>query len=167
MMESQITLRHATPEDTQFLASLYSDTRREEVSAWGWPPVQQELFLRMQFEAQCRSYRAVFPDAEDHIICIDRSAIGRMLVTQDQSGKHLVDIALLSEYRNRGIGTGLLRQLLYECESNGHTLSLQALHMNRAIRLYRRLGFVQSNADPMYAHLRWFPAGPVERLECQ
>jgi ribosomal protein S18 acetylase RimI-like enzyme len=164
MMESQITLRDATPEDKQFLLFLYRDTRRREMNAWGWPPEQQESFLRMQFDAQCRSYRAAFPNASDSIVCLEGHAIGRILVGQDSSGKRLIDIALLEEYRNRGIGSHLLRQMLQECELQGRALHLQALQGNPAIRLYQRLGFLQSSADPMYAQLQWPPSGHGERF---
>jgi len=44
MLESRVTLQNATPEDMEFLARLYFDTRGREVSAWGWPQAQQEMF---------------------------------------------------------------------------------------------------------------------------
>src|SRR5271170_8511180 len=127
MLDSRITLREATPDDAPFLARLYRDTRRQEVAAWGWPPEQQDWFLRMQFDAQRRSYLAAFPDAVDHIICLGDSAVGRVLVERNSALMHLIDIALLEEYRNRGVGTGLLRQLLQECETQGRALLLQVL----------------------------------------
>ena len=78
MLASQITLRRVCAEDVPFLERLYFDTRRHEVSAWGWPLAQQEMFLRMQFDAQRRSYSAAFPNAEDHIVNVDGSAAGRI-----------------------------------------------------------------------------------------
>jgi len=48
------------------------------------------------------------------------------------------------------VGTGLLRQLQQECELRGRTPRLQVLQGNSAVRLYRRMGFGQSSADPMY-----------------
>lgn len=155
MVEREITLRDAVPEDAEFLARLYCDVRSQETGAWGWPPEQQELFLRMQFDAQCRSYRAGFPDATDRIICLDTAAIGRILIARNATTTHLIDIALLGLHRNRGIGTMLLHQLLQECERQGHALRLQVLQGNRAIRLYQRLGFVQASADLMYVQMEW------------
>jgi ribosomal protein S18 acetylase RimI-like enzyme len=164
MPEGGITLRDAVPEDVPFLARLYSDTRRQEVGAWGWPPEQQELFLRMQFDAQRRSYRASFPDASDRIICVESVAAGRLLVGQEPEGVRLIDIALLAEHRNRGIGTGLIRQLQQECEMRGSTLRLQVLQGNPAVRLYQRLGFVPSSAGPMYVQMEWTPSQQRERV---
>jgi len=163
MIEREVTLRNATPGDTQFLFRLYCDTRLKEVAAWGWPPGQQEWFLRMQFDAQRRSYLAAFPDAVDQIVCLGDSAVGRVLVERNSALMHLIDIALLEEYRNRGVGTGLLRQLLQECETQGRALLLQVLQGNRAIRLYQRLGFVQTGVDPMYVQMEWIPSQPPER----
>jgi hypothetical protein len=48
------------------------------------------------------------------------------------------------------VGTGLLRQLQQECESQGRTPRLQVLQGNSAVRHYRRTGFGQSSAYPMY-----------------
>jgi GNAT superfamily N-acetyltransferase len=119
----------------------------------------------MQFDAQCRSYRAGFPDATDRIICLDGAAIGRILIAQNATTTRLIDIALLEVYRNRGIGTVLLRQLLQECEMQGRALRLQVLQGNRAIRFYQRLGFVQASADPMYAQMEWTaPSRLLERF---
>ena len=68
MITGFIKLRNAVAEDISFLARLYDDTRRQEVSAWGWPQEQQEWFLRMQFDVQRKSYEASFPDAVDSIV---------------------------------------------------------------------------------------------------
>lgn len=150
-------LRDATFEDRQFLARLYGDTRRHEVSAWGWPLDRQEMFLNMQFEAQYRSYREVFPAATDSIVLVNDSPAGRLLVDRGQVAIHLIDIALLEEHRNSGIGERLLRRLLRECEVRSCALRLQVLQANRAIGLYRRLGFTQSSADAMYVQMEWLP----------
>jgi len=102
-----------------------------------------------------RLFAAGDQDATDRIICLDAAAIGRILMTQNATTTRLIDIALLGVYRNRGIGTMLLRQVLQECERQGRALRLQVLQGNRAIRLYQRLGFVQASADPMYAQMEW------------
>jgi ribosomal protein S18 acetylase RimI-like enzyme len=86
-----------------------------------------------------------------------------MLVGKEAFRTHLIDIAVFEEHRGRGIGTGLLRQLLQEYESQGRPLRLQVLQGNPAIRLYQRLGFVQSSADPMYVQMEWTPSQSPER----
>ena len=54
-----------------------------------------------------------------------------------------MDIALLPEYCNRGIGTTLLRGLQTEAAAAGRLLRIHVERFNPALRLYARLGFRQ------------------------
>lgn len=157
MIPESITLRDADSEDVSFLACLYGDTRRREVSAWGWPPEQQEWFLRMQFDVQRKSYRAQFPSAVDRIVLRDGMAIGRILTCQEDMALRLVDIALLEEHRGQGIGTYLMGELLKECEAESCALHLQVAQGNPAMRLYQRMGFLQTGGDLVYLQMEWRP----------
>src|SRR5205823_13362995 len=74
----RITLRPASPEDQDFLFRLYAGTRQEELAPFGWPPAQQEMFLRMQFSAQQRWYGEAYGQASHHIILLDEKPIGRI-----------------------------------------------------------------------------------------
>lgn len=161
-----ITLRSAVTEDISFLARLYADTRRQEVSAWGWPPEQQAWFLRMQFDAQRRSYQANFPKASDHIVFRDDEPIGRILISRDAEVMRLIDIALIGNQRRLGIGTHLLRNLLEECRTLSCTLHLQVAQGNPALQLYERLGFVQTGGDPMYLQMEWRPTPRQKVVAC-
>ena len=155
-MPEAVTLRNATSEDDPFLFRLYCDTRRHEVRAWGWMPEQQEAFLRMQFEARRRSYAASYPSSSDRIICLQDAPIGRILVSNTVERLVLVDIALLEAHRNRGIGTLLIRQLIDDCDAYGRSLFLQVQRGNRALSLYRRLGFPATGSDEMYIQMSAF-----------
>jgi ribosomal protein S18 acetylase RimI-like enzyme len=79
-------------------------------------------------------------------------------VGREAGGMRVIDIAMLEEHRNCGIGGELLRRLQQECEAQGCTLRLQVFHGNPAIRLYERLGFVQSGTDAMYMQMEWLPS---------
>jgi ribosomal protein S18 acetylase RimI-like enzyme len=52
-----------------------------------------------------------------------------------------LSIAVLPEYRGKGIGTDLLRHLVEEVRVRHRALSLSVSSDNPAIRLYQRLGF--------------------------
>jgi ribosomal protein S18 acetylase RimI-like enzyme len=156
-MQAAVELRKACSDDLPFLFSLHCDVRGPEVAAWGWPALQQEAFLRMQFEAQRRSYLAAYPESLHHIVCLEGIAIGRRLVAGDSEGMHLVDISLLGAYRGRGIGTQLILQLMRECQAKSSELRLQVLRGSPALRLYRRMGFREASSDPMYIQMAWAP----------
>lgn len=157
MVDLRLTLRPEAEGDLAFLANLYRDTRRHEVAAWGWPPAQEELFLTMQFEAQRRGYRQMYPNAMGRIVAVAETDAGRLLVNEESSAMRLIDIALLEEFRNRGIGTHLLTELQQECDSRQVALRLHVLAASPARRLYRRMGFEEVGADEIYVQMERCP----------
>jgi len=152
------SLRPARPADQEFLFRLYASTR-PEVSAFGWAAQQQEAFLRMQFNAQQRWYQTVYPECEHNIILTNETLVGRMLVSSNRDSVTLVDISLLPEYRNRGIGAALIHTLIETAMAEGQAVKLQVLRMNPAQHLYQRLGFVVTGQDEMYIQMEIRPNG--------
>ena len=105
------SLRDALPSDYEFLAILYATTRSDELDRASFPLDQRATFCRMQFEAQQRHYRMYFARASDQIVMLNNQVIGRILIARAPDEIFLVDIALMPEYRNRGIGTDLVTRL--------------------------------------------------------
>jgi len=70
-----------------------------------------------------------------------------------------VDISLLPEYRNRGIGAALIHTLIETAMAEGQAVKLQVLRMNPAQHLYQRLGFVVTGQDEMYIQMEIRPNG--------
>ena len=147
-------LRPLRPEDESFLLKLYASTREEEMAAWGWDKAGQEAFITMQFTAQRRWYEAAYPQAEHRLIILRDESIGRIIVLREKTRIELIDIALLPEYRNEGVGTALLGELIEESRKSGVPLRLQVRRNNEAaIRLYRRLGFSPIEEDEVYCRM--------------
>lgn len=136
-----VTLRPANPDDEPFLYELYCSTREEEMAAWGLDELQKKAFLELQFTARRRHYDIAFSGADHRIILCDDLPIGRMLVYRSELELRLVDIALLPEFRNGGIGASLIQALLEEAKSTGRPVTLHVDKFSRAARLYDRLGF--------------------------
>lgn len=154
------TLRPFSPEYQDFLFQLYASTRQQEIAAFGWPPAQQEAFLRMQFNVRERSYESAYPEPDHRLIFDDQSRpIGRMLLAWHPDHVSLVDIALLPEYRGHGIGTQLLRELLADSDKKTLAVRLQVLRTNPAARLYERLGFTRTGEDQMYYQMEYKKPG--------
>jgi ribosomal protein S18 acetylase RimI-like enzyme len=155
-----ITFRAATAEDDAFLYELYASTRAAELAVFGWDASQQELFLRMQFNAQ-RQHYASFPDSDHRIILRDGVPIGRLLVSRLADAFNLTDIALLPAERGTGLGTSLIGELLAEATQAQKPVTLHVAHGNSARRLYERLGFVPTGDDGMYCAMRWQADKPI------
>ena len=157
-----LTLRPVTDKDEKFLLSVYAGTRAEELAQVEWEPGQQEAFLKWQFDMQRREYDARFPDAEYRVILIDDQPAGRIWIGRDAEQIRLLDIALLSEFRNRGAGTLLLRRLIDESNETGKVLRHMVFVLNNnAHRFYERLGFVIIEEFGAYKHMEWRPAEPL------
>lgn len=153
--DQSITLRAATGEDEEFLLQLFAGTRREEIAALGANTAAAQSFIEMQFKVQRQSYNACYPAAENQIIVIDDEPIGRMLVDRTGDAIVLVDIALLENYRDRGIGSLLIRQLIDEAVARQKHVRLAVYKFNPAFRLYQRLGFVVTAEEGLYLKMEY------------
>jgi len=154
-----VSQRPAVGEDEDFLFRLYAGTRAGEMAAWGWPPAQQESFLRMQFRARQATYSATYPGASHAILLLDGAPIGAAIVCQSADGIRLVDIAFLPEHRGRGCGGQWLRGLIAAAGAARLPLRLSVFRGNPAIRLYERLGFVSTETGAMYIEMEHQPRG--------
>ena len=134
-------LRPARADDRDFLLRLYASTREEELRLVDWSDEQKAAFVQQQFEAQDAYYREHYDPATFDVIEVDGEAAGRLYVARWEDEIRIIDIALVPEYRGRGIGTRLLRDLLDEAAASGKRLSIHVELNNPARRLYERLGF--------------------------
>jgi len=150
-----ITSRPERPEDEAFLREVYGSTREEELEASGLPLEMRAAFLNMQFKAQQQGYRNTFPQAEFHVILLGNQAVGRLIVSRAAGEWRLVDIALLPEHRNQGIGTALIQKLLAEAEAAAQPLRLSVIKGQRAFRLYQRLGFAKTGESGWRDLMEW------------
>lgn len=151
-----VELSPACAEDEEFLCALYCDSRRAEVSAWGWNEEQQNAFLKMQFMMQHRSYKLQFPEAERNLILLNGNAVGQLTINRTAEEMQLNDIAVLSEYQNLGIGKFLIKQLQTEAAGCAKPLVLQVQKTNeKARRLYENLDFLITGESDFTFQMKW------------
>lgn len=151
-----VGVRPVEPGDEPFLFEVYSSTRADEMAAWGWGAAQQEAFLRLQFNGQQGFYRMQYPEAEHQIILLGDQPVGRMIVISTKDEIRLADIVVLPEYRNRGIGASLIKDLCAEAERQGVPVRLRVLKSNRdAARLYERMGFTADGENETHFNMAW------------
>ena len=153
------TLRPVRAGDEDFLYRVYASTRTEEMALVDWSAEQKAAFLRMQFQAQATHYRAYYPHAEYQVIQReDTIPLGRLIVDRSNDSILIVDIALLPEYRNAGVGTTIFRQLMTEAAHTNLPIILRVEFFNPAIKLYSRLGFVKTREIDIYHEMVWKPS---------
>jgi ribosomal protein S18 acetylase RimI-like enzyme len=156
--EGSITLRPATDADMEFLLALYATTREEELKQVDWTPEQKAAFVHHQFWAQHTHWQANYSDTSWDLILRDGEPVGRLYVARWKDEIRVVDIAVVPEYRGRGLGTRLLRELLEEGDRERKKVSIHVEIFNPARALYERLGFAQAGDRGVYLLMERAPA---------
>jgi ribosomal protein S18 acetylase RimI-like enzyme len=156
---NNVSLRPVREEDMEFLFHLYASTRADEMAmVMDWTDEQKEAFLRMQFRAQDAWYREHYEGAQLDLLLVDDAPAGRLYIHRREAEIRLMDIALLPEHRNSGIGSSVLRNLMAEAEAAGKPLTIHVEKYNPAMRLYQRLGFKAIADRGPYDLMEWRPA---------
>lgn len=155
-MDELVTLRPVGEGDEEHLRRVYAGTREDELALVDWDASAKESFLRQQFDAQDAHYRT-YPDASLDVIDVGGEPAGRLYVARWPDEIRIMDIALLPEYRGRGIGTNLLEALLDEAAMEGKRLSIHVEKVNPARALYERLGFAEAGDRGVYVLLEATP----------
>ena len=155
-MEKVITLRPATDADEAFLLGVYGSTRAGEVAAFGWGETEQRAFLETQFSVRRRAYAMQFPDAKCSVVLCDGEPAGEIIVDRSNARIELTDIAVLPEFRGRGIATHLIGELQNEAAEAGLPLTLTVDRANaNAFNLYSKLGFTVTAETELNFSMEW------------
>jgi ribosomal protein S18 acetylase RimI-like enzyme len=156
---SPVGLLHLRPEreaDHDFRYRLFCDSREPEFALLA--PVAFQEVMTQQFHAQTLSYLARFPEARFDIVELSSEPIGRIVVDRPGEFLHIVDQAVVPQWRARGVGTAIVRTLMDEAEAAGVPVRVEgAAENDPSLRLYRRLGFVPVETVPLYTRLEWRP----------
>jgi ribosomal protein S18 acetylase RimI-like enzyme len=144
--------------DLPFLASLYADSRHDELAPVQWPEEAKLAFLQQQFEQQHSYYSSNYVGADRLLVQFQQEPIGRVYVYRSASDIRLMDIAILRSRRARGFGRAMLAELIDESDRSGARISLHVESNNPAMAWYRRLGFEHLEDRGVYQFLAR-PAG--------
>ncbi len=156
-MREELSFRPIDSEDEEFLYGLYASTRTD-VHATDLSDREKEQFLRMQFGAQSIHYQSNFPNAKFLVVQLNDKAIGRLYLDRTEGEIHLIDIALLPEYRQRGFGTELMRDIFNEAVAKAKRVTIYVECYNDiARRWYEKLGFLEVEDIQTHLLMEWRP----------
>jgi ribosomal protein S18 acetylase RimI-like enzyme len=139
------SLRPARQEDYDFAAKLYLDSTRPLLAALG----------RWDEGRVVKRFGAAFKIDQVRVIQIDGADIGWMQVSESPDRFHLHQLHIVPQFHDQGIGTRLIGDLLDRARSRGRPVGLNVIRGNRALSLYRRLGFRIVGGDAERLHMRW------------
>ncbi len=157
----RIGLRPVIADDREFLFYVYASTRSEEMKLVDWDEGKKDEFLRMQFAAQDMYYRDNYTSASFLVVHFNDCPCGRLYIDRWDSEIRIMDIALLPDFRNRGIGSVLLKQIIEEGRRLALPVTIHVEQFNPALRLYQRLGFVPAGENGIYLLMRWSAGQPA------
>jgi len=148
-----ITLRSVGADDEPFLFDLFCGEQALQFAALDLPAEQKEQLLRLQFLARDRQYRAQYPAADFNLVLHNAIPVGNFYAQRDPDEFVLIDITLLPEQRNLGIGTALVGDLIDAAMAVGKPLYAHVTRDNPAWQLWQRLGFCEVHDDGVYRRI--------------
>ena len=161
-----LSLRAEAADDRALLRRVYASTRAAELALTDWTDEVKAGFVEQQFTAQHAYYREHYPEAAFDVVLLDGLPIGRFYVQRWPDEIRLIDVALLPEVRNRGLGGELLAGLLAEARASGRRVTIHVEVFNPALRLYERLGFRKIDDRGPYQLMEWRPQPPETAPVC-
>ncbi|WP_374146029.1 N-acetyltransferase family protein [Sphingomonas sp. 28-63-12] len=160
LLDDGYRLRAETDADLPFLRALYGSTRDEELAQLAtWSGAQKQAFIAQQFDAQRSHYRHYFPNCAFDVIEQHGQPVGRFYLDRRATQLHVIDIALMPQWRGIGLGTAILTALIKTAAQAGLGVGIFVEKFNPALRLYRRLGFVEIADTGVYLEMEQIISG--------
>ncbi|MBN9671257.1 GNAT family N-acetyltransferase [Roseibium aggregatum] len=138
-------LRPAVASDFSFCRTLYIETMFPLLEALG----------RLDCERAEKAFETYFDCNEIRLVMVEETVVGWIQVSEEPSRLNLDQIYLLPSYRNRGLGTLLIEDVMKNATAMEKPLHLSTVKGNPAISLYRRLGFTFFSEDETKIHMQW------------
>jgi GNAT superfamily N-acetyltransferase len=156
-LSDSLSTRPVTPDDERFLRQVYKSSRGDDLRGLGWEEDRISEFLEMQYEAQRRFFESDYQNASDEVVLLDSKPAGRLIVERREHEIRCIDLGLLPAYRNRGVGTSIVRKLQEEALASNKSLRVQVIRFSRAVNLLERLGFVRTSETGTHLQMEWTP----------
>lgn len=148
-----VLLRVADTNDAPILRRVFSSTREADLIATGLTAAMMDQLINIQFRAQNMQFEATYPALQQLAVVRDDTPIGRLFLDEAEDRVTLVDIALLTEMRGKGIGTAILGDVTEWAA--GRRIELHVARDNPARRLYLRAGFITRDEGPVYDRMEY------------
>jgi len=148
-----LTFRPVTDADQPLLARVYASTRKPDLTVM--TAVQKAAVLLLESRAQDAHFQKHYPQADRLVMMGGGHDIGRLYIARWPARHGIIDLTVLSEYRGRGAGEVVLRDLMDEAAAAGKDVSILVEKCSPAMRLYRRLGFVTEEDKGGYDLMCW------------
>jgi ribosomal protein S18 acetylase RimI-like enzyme len=138
-------LRRAGSYDLALLRQIFTEAHCAGFDQLGLAPSALAGLIQLQFQARQAQYGSK-PGAAEYLICREvggeQVVIGSCWLSDSAEQVRVLDIAVLTEHRRRGVARAVLGGLCARAAAEAKPVRLSVWHANApAIALYRELGF--------------------------
>lgn len=153
-----VALRPEQPADEPFVFRLFAGGRPDLDWITGVGKDRKGELLVRQFRCEQEQLRKDYPDAEYSIILLVGNPAGRLYFHRGEKEYRILVVTLAPEYRGRGIGGNLIKNILREASAAGKPVRLQVAWYNHHARaLYERMGFRVAEDTGVFCEMQWLP----------
>lgn len=136
-----IILRPRGSDEEDLWRQVFFDSVRDHFESLKLPENELNDLLEFQFQAQNIDYQRNYPKASNDVILYRSKPAGRLILSTEHEDLHLIDLAILSEFRGQGIGTKIFEWSFEQSRRSKLPIRFYVEKINPAFRLYERLGF--------------------------
>ena len=131
-----IERRPASPEDFEFARKTHHESYRDVVvkQFGSWDEKQQDDF-----------FTTAWKGSPHEILSMDGELCGYFSMEETPDAIELHELVLLPKFQGKGIGGKLLSSTIEIAKLKNKPLHLEVLKENKAVELYRKLGFVETD----------------------
>lgn len=140
-VNDRYTLKPITDDDISFLFQLYTTIKEHEIGFLPLPEEQKKHLLKMQFNAQEAQFKEHYSGALHSLIMQKNKSIGRVNVLHAKKETRIIDISLMPDFQNNGIGGTIIKEITEDAQERGVPTTLHVAKDNPARLLYLRHGF--------------------------
>lgn len=154
-VNENIYLRTVTPEEENAWRDIFYDSVRSHFAVLNLPEKDLNVLLEHQYKAQTTDYKKNYLQASNDLILYKGEVAGRLIISLEDNDLHLIDIVVLSKYRNQKIGTEVLKYLFAESRRLKLPIRFYVEKSNPAFNLYKRLGFKVIKDLEVHFQMTW------------
>jgi GNAT superfamily N-acetyltransferase len=141
-----VSRRAATIADTDFARSVHHRAYRDVIERQYGP---------WDESTQDRLFAAAWSAADYEIVSCDGARCGYTFIENRDNCFYLHELVIDPDFQGRGIGTLILRDVIEQALRKGFPVRLRTHIINRAVNLYRRIGFQETARTESHVLLEW------------
>jgi ribosomal protein S18 acetylase RimI-like enzyme len=145
-VSTPVTFRPASANDFEYCKRLYFDEMRSIIDEF-----------KLDRVAQAASFEQQWEHAQVRILMKGGQDVGWMQAFPREDGLFLAQLFVEGAFQGRGIGTQAMHQIIADAAAAGQAVCLDVVKINRALRLYERLGFRVTGEEARKVYMRREP----------